>query len=64
MKPLAHRFFPRGGFSSSQWNHIEKINDANTLDSFCKKNTLSGNLVVQQKKSRRGHQRFGCGLSA
>ena len=50
MKPLEHRFFPRGGFSSSQWNHIEETNDVN--------------FIAHQNRSRRGHQRFGCGLSA
>ncbi len=64
MKPLEHRFFPRGGFLSSQWNHIEKINDANMLDSFCKNNVIYDNLFVHQNKSRRGHQKLGCGLSA
>ncbi len=64
MKPLDSRFFSRGGFSSSQWNPIEKINDANTLDSFCKNTIISSNLTAHQNKSRRGHQKFGCDSSA
>ena len=63
MKSLDNRFFPRGGFSSSQWNHIRKSNDANALDSFCQNTFLSGDLISNQIKSKRIQKRFGCDLS-
>ena len=63
MKPLDNRFFTRGGFSSSQWNPAEKTHDANMMDSSYQ-DLNSDDLKKHQSKSRRGHQRFECGLSA
>ena len=62
MKPLDNRFSPRGGFSSSQWNHIENVNDANIVDTLHQNNFFSGDLDVNQNQSRRDLQKFRCGL--
>jgi len=64
MKPAANRFFIRGGFSSSLYNYIEQINDADIEDSLYEDNLISRGLIVNQNKSKRDHQRFRCGLSA
>lgn len=64
MKPLDNRFFTRGGFSSSQWATAEKAPDANMIDSSYQNFINSDDLKRHQSKSRRGHQRFECGLSA
>ena len=64
MKPVANRFFTRGGFSSSQWNRIEQINDVDIGDSLYGDNLISCGLIVNQNKSQSSHQRFRCGLSA
>jgi len=64
MKPLDSRFFTRGGFSSSQWNTAEKVHDANMMDSSHQNLLDFDDLKKHQSKSRRGHQRFECGLSA
>ncbi|MGY5147915.1 MAG: hypothetical protein ACW9W4_07950 [Candidatus Nitrosopumilus sp. bin_7KS] len=63
MKPLDNKFFTRGGFSSSQWNLAEKVHDAPIVDSSYHHPLHSDDLKKHQSKSRRGHQRFECGLS-
>ena len=63
MNPLESKFFPRGGFSSSHWNHIEKVNDADTTDIFYQNNSNQGEKIMNQNKSRRGHQKFNWGFS-
>ena len=64
MTPLDHRFFPRGGYSSSQWNHIENVNDVKTMSLSYTSHLNFGELKKYQNRSRIGHQRFECGLSA
>ncbi len=64
MKPLDSKFFTKGGFSSSQWNPVEKVHDANMMDSSYQNLINSDDLRKHQSKSRKGHQRFECGLSA
>lgn len=64
MKPLDSRFFPKGGYSSSQWNRIEDEVDAETTNSSYASHLNFGGLKKSQNKSRRGHQRFEHGLSA
>ncbi len=63
MKSLDSKFFPKGGFSSSQWNNIEKTKDVNTTNTIHQKNSKSYEQIMNQIKSRREHQRFNLGLS-
>ena len=63
MNPLENKFFPRGGFSSSHWNNIEKVNDVDTTDIFYQNNSNYNEGIMNQNKSRRGHQKLNCGFS-
>jgi len=64
MKPTTKRFFPRGGFSSSQWNRTEQTKYAKVMASpdENQRNLYDLDVFTSQNKSRKGHQ-FRCGLS-
>ena len=61
MRFLDNRFSSRNGFSSSQWNHMKKINDANMMDSSCQNSLTPSDLISSQNKSK-SHQKLECGL--
>ena len=52
MKPITNKFFPRGGFSSSQWNHTEQIK--NIVNSLYENELILQDLdlFTSQNKSR------------
>ena len=63
MKSLDSKFFPKGGFSSSQWNVTAKIKNVNPTDMIHQNNSKYFERVINQIKSRREHQRLNSGLS-
>ena len=63
MKSLDSKFFPKGGFSSSQWRVTEKIENIRPTNMIHQNNSKYYEQIMNQIKSRRKHQRFNSGLS-
>jgi hypothetical protein len=66
MKSTTDKFFLRGGFSSSQWNHTKRIDYVDIVESLYENEPIlhDSNLLVYQNKLKKYHQRSRCGLSA
>ena len=66
MKSTTDKFFLRGGFSSSQWNHTKRIDYVDIVESLYENESIlhDSNLLVYQNKLKKYHQRSRCGLSA
>ena len=66
MKYTTDKFFLRGGFSSSQWNHTKRIDYVDIVESLYENESIlhDSNLLVYQNKLKKYHQRSRCGLSA
>ena len=66
MKPTHKRLSPRGRFLSSQRYHIEQIINSDSSNSLYENEIMLDDLdlFLNQKKSRRGHQTFSCGVTA
>ena len=66
MKSTTDKFFLRGGFSSSQWNHTKRIDYVDIVESLYENEPIlhDSNLLVCQNKLKKYHQRSRCGLSA
>ena len=62
MKPTTRQFFPRGGFSSSQWNHTEQIK--NVLHSLYENELIFQDLDLFTSQNKSRNQKNMGGLSA
>jgi len=66
MKPTTDKFFLRGGFSSSQWNHTKRIEYVDIAESLYDNEPIlyDSDLFTSQNKLKKYPQRSRCGLSA
>jgi len=60
------RFFSRGGFSSSQWNHKKRVDYADVMESLCEIEPIlhDFDLFSSPNESKKYSRRTLCGVSS